>query len=1731
MASEVKFLKGMNKDTARIDQIDGTFRDALNAVIDSDKGAITSEQGNSFVARLQDPASGRPYNVVGQIALPNDDFLVFGIHPITTTTSVSGIFYIDTSASTSRLLYSTTVGALKGHLAFDIENPITGEFRLSPLGEVIVYFTDNKFTETTEPNTGIKYISQYNPPRVFNVTRQIEYLDSGGVETNLYSVTSADVSILNLFMDSGRIPEFKSLKILQGGGVESGTYYLGVAYADKDFTETNVLTLSNPVYIVPSPENTIPREIISGSPNEYQTNKSIKWILNNVNPDYKYVVPYIIQRVGNAEFAYKLEAIEINTGAIGGLLANEVEIVYSGLENAAQSSLDEAVIDKVKFLTAKSLTQLDNKLYAANLTARKDLGFQRFANSIKLNAKVETIGKDALGNGAFDPRVYDEFNLNNGYASILHVNLEAPDKDLQYILSIITPVQKKGSKAYRDVEELLYKKKTYRRGEVYSFYISFILKDGGESYAYHIPGRNVSATGGPPWAEWEDWERKPLTINIPSSFNPGEILASNPTAKIYQYLDTSIATGLSMGYWENENEFYPNTDDFDIWSVDNSGNPVQTGSMRGTKVRHHKMPSNHNILYSHIIPNVDYSTPNVSASGNSVTFEESVRILGVELSDIRIPKFILSQIQGYKVYYAKRTQGNKTIIGQSGLHPGNLFLAANLSNKRSLAAMGPFYNLYYMVGVHTTDNIYVPTCGWSVPARQLQGVFKFHDFNLLRKKHTLATVTHVDLQYVVTMQHWRGGYKGANGYTPGPASNGTINTFRAGRGDDEHAWVHPDLNNTINFEEPDPNNANYIIEGPTGTNGNVLIGAVYNEIGRTGIDVGVSVGGVTTKQDCLSYYQCLFTIDADSATYLAGLSYLKNASATAFKGATYLVNDSGESAIALGMTSGIPPLAGYGSGDWAESTGNTSLKRVSGGAVGIPVSIYIDDCSQIGYQTALLNYSANPFEDGKTDFFLEVEAAVVALGYNGAGQPGVNNGDITYQVLLQGGAPQDCNFLGFSCAFTWNGTIYKPSGTPNTYLTNLCSAKTDVFEPFDQQQLISTGYYKSTLEVNTNTGLDAFDGTTNYYSGATSDVVFGGDTFICRYGYRTTSQSFGFTWFRSGSNEAHSGTLYGDIPLDVISDTTGGVGPILGLNLQQRENTIGDVDNWQRGDVSPITSIYQYIVESDDNINFRHCGDVEAGVSPAASVYFDKYTAADVLYKSPLYDLTKMDNLLYEDQYSAQQDKRVTVPYPKKERSTNLYPNRIIRSNTQDGNFNDAYRAFLGFQYKDFGQNKGAITNIFNLNALIYIHTEKSLFKTKGKQTMELGDSSQAYVGSGDLFAQEPDEFVQSSEGHLGSYNKLGSLVTKDGYVFVSRKTRKIFLVGQKVIDLSEVGLGTWSRDFIPFVVENYGLDLDALNINQDAPTGRFGFLVTYDPLFKRTIITKRELVPTDLFLSQFASGDIYYNSTINSFYSISADKPIGFLEGFWFKKSGWTISFSNDFTVWASRHSYIPPMYAYNSKYLFSFDPSNPSDLFKHHDYDNPGRFYNSIYNFEFEFIYTGETTTTTSGAVSSTKAVNKIFTSISYVADVFRKEATSLRQYDNKFDTGFTSFFVYNTTQNSSEIDFSYLSNIRKTDNTWVTNAFRDLSAISFNTNMAQGQINVHGDLYTGTYTTSNTETMFLSEGVINPNYLDLNKAWYDQRKFVDKFLGIRLISNNQAKNLINLYTAKAAYRTSNR
>jgi hypothetical protein len=1619
MASELKFLKGMNKDTGLYDQIDGTYRDALNAVVDINKGAISNEYGNKLVKDLG-------YSPCGQIALPNDNFIIFGTKNVAAESAILLVNIVNNTSTTLLKTYSTNPFN-RGHLNFTVDSPITGEYRVSPTGEIIIYFTDNKYKFTVEPITKIEYVSSYNPPRVFNVTRQQNYLASSPSDNQrlyVHNNFGHNINTLNLFMDAGQIPEFDAVKILQGGGVVSGAYYLAIAYADKDFTETNVLGMSNPVYITPSPDKYIPFEMVNGAPKGTQTNKSIKWDIKSINTDYKYLVPFILQRVGDTDYVYKLEYTEI--------LGTTSSITYSGLEGVEKTTVEDAVVDKVKYLSAKSIAQLDNKLYAANLTARKDLGYQRFANGLEVEAVVKSVTK-------FDSRIYDIYNVNEGYSAITlaYTTTSNTPVDLQHIKNVVFPVQNTADRGYRDATRL-FKDKTYRRGEVYAFYISFVLKDGSESYAYHIPGRRISAA----------YENQIMQPNVPAgtNFQPQELLSSDPNSKTYQYLDTSITTGLTTGYWENQNETYPNTPDFAIWSTDPLGTPIANGTLVGQNVRHHKMPSNHNSTFSTLVLNTDFSTPDLT-TGNAdpVKIEETVRILGFRLKNIRIPKFILEQIQGYKVYYAKRNQGNKTIIGQSGLHPGTWVPSGNLSASRSSATDGPFYHLWYMIGMPNYGGFYYENTEWSGSNDNLilQSVFKFHDFTLLRKQHTLATATHIDLQYVATMQQWRGRYK--NIRTNNVPSQGDVyESFR--HGDDEYAWIHPDLGNTVNLDYP---SGDQDVWGPKNAYGFLMVAAKYSQIGTPGVDSGTSVqvnaGGLSTNiitaygnQNILSNLQTIFSLDPDSATYLSGLSFLKNVSATGFKGATYIINNSGESSILLGLKSGIPPLFGY------NSTYNSTT--------GLPTWASTD-----------------------------------------------------YQVLRK---------------------IIGSNGRPNIYIANLCASKTDVFEPFDEQKLVWTGHYKSLLTVSTVTGIDSANTKLNYYTGAVSDNIFGGDTYICKYSYRTTSQRFAYRDYIGG----------GQAPLGIDSSTQFNPGLNGSPNIYTLSSlaSLDSASNFNGGyaeSYDPYTTLYQIIVESDDNINLRHTGDTEKGIATVNSVYFDKYTAADVLWKSPLHDLTKADNLLYEDHYSALQDIRVSIPYPKKEKSTNLYPNRVIRSVVQDGNFSDSYRYFLPIDFKDFGQNRGAITNIFNLNSLIYIHTEKSLFRTKGKQNLELGDASEAFIGSGDLFAQEPDEFLQSSEGHLGLTNKMGAVVTKDGYIFVSRNSRKMFLVTDKLQELSDLGLTTWSRENIPFALENYGVSIENMGVSTDAPTDRFGFLVTFDPLFKRVIFTKRELVPTQLFITLFDSGQI----TIINGVLFYKGKAMNLADDNYFDRSGWTLSMSLETGTWASRHSYIPPLYAFNTKYLYSFTPNLStvlsSSFYVHNDYNNPGNFYGSIYNFEVDFISTGDSTTTATGAVTSTKQNNKLYTAVSYVAETYKVNSNNITEIKHILNPGFSKFYIYNTTQISDYKDIKYLNNIRKVDQNWVFNDFRDISKIDFTTNLVNGQTTPMDDLYSGTYSPTESYSMFTSEGIINLNYIDSSKPWYEQRKFVDKFLGVRLISSNREQNLINLYSAKASYRISNR
>lgn len=1978
----MKFLKGLYKDSALVDQPQSTHRDALNMVMNLDKGSVSTEYGNqasnasSLIQASIPKVIGQDRKINGSILLPDNKFLVFYSQRYTNTTdkkSASFIYLFDSEGDQMTLLFATASDVESdyysidsGDLNFSPEYPVTGEARVAANGDIIAYFTDNFKDIKVDGPTGIEYFNNYNPPRVFNITRQLDNLKSGAAVTALYTnnlvskfgKSGKNVNYLNLFLTTTKIPQIKDHKLVKGGILESGAYYLCLAYATEEFTETNIYTVSQPVYI---PKGNyldngvtpaVPFEHMSGAPANTQTSFAIRWVYAEsgdtagltVDTDYPYLAPYIIKVSGTTRSAYKLPLIPIEVDG---------SITFTGNENYATSSVEDIVLDKATYLTAKSMAQLDNKLYLNNLTARKDIGYQRFANAIELSPVVKQIKR-------FDNRVYDVLNLNYGYTEILKKHNEDGtyysdfddykiisnyyakyqltsiyDGDDYFWIDSNTPSTVTSLMGgYRNQKAASYLK-SYRRGEVYAKYISFILNDGTETYAYHIPGRQVDRidsidtvtsdsytfyeTG---YTEAPNPEYLAVTSEIGSAeqtsvTNPDlkERLGNYHYSKIY---DTSqevtygkAASGsaaASMGYWENENEFYPETDDFEVFTVDvsgnaeNSGQPLYTDLITGenkTGVRHHKYPSNLNPdfafiqqdktnLYRVYIPSSGTPTGEVEESmlinlrtatanwddqiNQSAFFYETINVLGFKLSNIRIPKFILGQVQGFKVYYAKRTLENKTVIGQSLVHPSffrnhGFFATNRLSAEKK--ARGPFHRYWSFYGNipdinsgglnHDIkyDSKYIGRLLYDTSAEPSDNslyfgspIVKFHDFSMLRNKTNLNIVDFVSIQSMVTMHQYSGAFRNIT-KSPGVRASTTITNitylagyefFLSGRNENEEfSWVHADLGNTYSkLAKASTTGAldDWAIHfGPTALFTNVMLAARYTSYSKATFAGRENSTGAFTNQFVPHPLANVFTITNNGVSYINGLNYLKVTETDAYHGAQYLDNYAGETGIAISLKSGLPTLLGYVT-------------------------------------------STDPSID-TNEYDTEAAAGTLLL-------------------------PQDPNEEGSSSALA--------RGKANIFLANLNSYKTDVFNPFDAQQLVWTGYYHP-LQIteqsyvdgsiggddynpdilaytfqhteNSSTVLATYNVDNNYYTGLSTGSIFGGDTFICRYGYRSTSSDFPNYYITQnvtsdpvtpsvidtitsgyGSQMSLPENIYiQPTPTSLTTPYNLYLGAVAFMNQRVLRTYGGPGNEWpnitQTGfdlltnfltliEEPPITSgnpdamyqlknfseqstmkvystLYSVFVESDDNLNFRHAGDVVKGVGKDKSLFFDSYNAAEIVFRSPLIDLSKQDNLLYEDHYSAVQDIKTTIPFPKKGEIETSFPSRIVRSNVQDGRIDDNYRAFLALQYKDFSQNKGAITNLVALNGILFIHTEKSLYKTTGKQNLQLGDTTEAYIGSGDIFAQEPIELVTSNEGYAGNFNKFGAITNKYGYVFVSRKEKKVFLLTDKLEEISQQGLETWFRINIPYTLETlssnnpYPVNLDTIPyLNLDAPTGSFGFISTYDPIFKRFIISKKELVPsdtlkelltdyfnpsiinnlsTDMFdclndYSEIVNPQIPYGTGVNAIgtstnlvvgYFGSAEaimwfdpqvggyiftKALGDIltangnitwenyvteitlpitaggecltdtfyliniinDNYWFKENGWTLSYYPDNKSWVSRHSYVSPWYFYNSEAFFSFEShanASAPDTFKiwRHNSTNGVQFYGTNYNYEFEFV------------INDSPDLTKIVSAINLNADVFTKDETGTQVFADSttylkdrlnsynIQLPFSSFYIYNTYQNSGVITFDYLNNIRRIEGTWVFNNFRDIVKYAKSGSLSNNEYNVSGGFNNNVQTPSNI-LMFLDEGVINPNILNTTKPWYEQKKFMDKFFAVRLIGQGN-NNLVNLYSANATLRKSSR
>ena len=1282
-----KYVKGLNKDAAPIDQPEGSYRYAKNVLSNETAGAISNEPGTSVINQVLDNNE----LVIGSIETTEDKVVLYTVD---SDTNRSRIYLYDATIDSMTVVLQTTSGnVIAGNdvdLKFDKRYPIEGTYKIDPNGDLIAYWTDN-----------------FNPPRSLNITRQ-----TASDNTFIYGVDPATspnknyIDRINLFPHSGPVPRIAFDRIANGGALKSGTYTLFLAYVDENFTQTNFVSYSLAVPIVEDDESVTPIERYDGCEADTQTGKSIVWHIDNLNTDYEFLRPIVVHRTldkdkAPAQFAFKLNDLDIST--------TTTFVTFSGLEGYQSSSVEEAIIDTVSYDTAKTVTQLDSILYLGNLTGNKDIGYQKYANFISL---------EAVAGPSFNP--FDAYELTSDNLNYGYIDTDPYSQ----VLSGITRQQ-----GFRDVDRLsstrnapasnpgqVFNRRSYFRDEVYAFYIAFILNDGSMSYAYHIPGRSAKTEVDGPSI------RKVGTNNpiigsaseLDSTADPDLTQLTQGQGQLFHFYDFSIFGTSNTNFWHNKNEFYPNTDDYLMIDANDPDTTVE--DLRGSNVRHHHMPCNTNSGMRTIVSN--NSSINEAADETTVT---------------------------YYFYWGDLADSQSSLFENENLHVTDFS-----SNTSAIDDTGGFgwndwedgtEDLQDAFGDINTWTYQVPTAG-DIANGNLQGYLVWHSPGNVNSGFTTAEVQEILPNGDVNLLQTNSGGgvfdcpcdqldsdpSNVYGYFVWQSAVSAVDA--AGSISQE---VRPlgvrldDIKIPKNIADKVQGFRIYYAERKH-SNRRIIGQDVLKkaeDIGERNISGCESEGGNGSIEEFILSPGALRNGPITTATFHDFyLLHRKNSlvpathtseeytvSMFSIKGPGHTYDDVDENLTPLEACQyGNSYVTAHLGGTYGFYTGNTL------GFYHYPVR---EKCKT--YLNGDSIYDGRGIGFGKRIFNIGGETSIL-LGFKPTRQP--------VQALwpqADGGVYWHDPIPASSDPFSYEA----PSSPPVLKLHNLHAFKTDMYLSFDTQELVWTGFEVLGDELENYTVED--DNTST--AGATHQTgpIFGGDTFICRHGYRIT----------------HRPAYEGTAPYD-------------------------------------HKSLIYVISESTDNINFRHETDVD-------STYFPGSPAKKLLDIKADVDLTKKDNMKYDESFSLGiSDIKPAIPYPLREADPSIFKTRVQRSAKADNtSLIDNYRVFLATELFDLPRNRGSLHKLVALNNLLYLHTQDSLFRTKGKQSLQMSDGTESFVGSGDIFAQNPDELIQTKYGYGGTQSQWVSMVTKHGYFCMDYRNRRVFLFKDQLYDIGKNGLDT----------------------------------------------------------------------------------------------------------------------------------------------------------------------------------------------------------------------------------------------------------------------------------------------------------------------------------------------------
>jgi len=666
------FPKGINNDISPETQPEGTYRWALNAVIESEQGNLgflSNEEGN-YICGSIDPE----WAIIGHVYIGEDEAIIFQAPKDTSLSSPRyGWGRISRIKSDCTVVNVITAACLN----FKISHQIQATYRIRKGCEISIYYTDD-----------------YNRVGYINIDALEDYLAEGQEQ---YIADNPDTYMNDAYDGSGdpiwdcdkmslfpdfSLPCIEFVRIDEGGTLVSGVYQFAIQYLDQDLNETRWTSITQPIPIYKdalsnslSIKGDHPSQINpDGTVDFIQTTKSIVLNFTNLDESYSYIRVAVVAStfgIGASQGATIVDTIPF-TGT-------STQYNFTEIPEATSTvvPLDQITIPRQTFQKAKTITQLENRLILGNVedTQIDHIELTKAALDIQVTYVTRELGTD-------------------------NPNVESVQSGRYYF-------------DYR----------SYMRDEIYAFGIVWVFKDGSESPVYHIPGRkkdkkadgtdmipsagedpNVPhATGYDATAQAQHNRELPSGLNPdgdPSWDSTGIIRANNMNTDHYepanptdthverwevyntaireQIITESNPTNVpnneerkftkgQLAYYECRDDEYPDVRDCNgvpIFPYTGTGTDVDPYVM--DKVRHHKMPDT--TLEPHFYGNVRIGTSRIGYMGDNPhdwnnSYDRSYIVtLGIEVNNVNIPESIADKIQGYRIVKALATSSDKTVI-------------------------------------------------------------------------------------------------------------------------------------------------------------------------------------------------------------------------------------------------------------------------------------------------------------------------------------------------------------------------------------------------------------------------------------------------------------------------------------------------------------------------------------------------------------------------------------------------------------------------------------------------------------------------------------------------------------------------------------------------------------------------------------------------------------------------------------------------------------------------------------------------------------------------------------------------------------------------------------------------------------------------------------------------------------------------------------------------------------